>query len=285
MMLSGHAPFAPNGTGPAENKKIHARAAKGDLSSLDTWVNVTDEAKDLIRKTVVVDPNARLDVKGVRKHMWFGRYKQELEDLYEHACARWERRTQPVEWIEEVDTGTHGKIVSRHVGEHPEAAITTHLPSLHLSPRKRQRLQMIAEEGEGISSLVEDSRNTIESYISRIRIDSRANLIPDSQPHTKTANMETLNHKQGDNYQFTLIQDEIHNLVSCEQKGWERATSFAKKVEEKRDKIIGDRPDRWDSYGEKRYHDGMSKGLRVGVPTSSTNGTLGKKRFRREVMV
>ena len=87
---------------------IHARARRCDLSSLETnpaFATVSLEAKDLIRKLIVVNPAARLDVRGVRKHCWLARHHQILEDLYRRACDGWQPTCESREWIEEKDFG------------------------------------------------------------------------------------------------------------------------------------------------------------------------------------
>ncbi|KAF8463678.1 kinase-like domain-containing protein, partial [Kalaharituber pfeilii] len=88
MMLAGQQPFALNGTGPTENKNVHDRALRCDLSSLEAdpiWAEVSDYAKDLIRNLIVVDADGRLDVSVIRRHPWFSRYTDDLVPLYYRA--------------------------------------------------------------------------------------------------------------------------------------------------------------------------------------------------------
>ena len=174
-MLYGQPPFAPNGTEPSEAKNIHAMALKCDLSSLDTdasWQDASQEVKDLIRKTIVVDPLKRLDIGGVRRHPWFNRYREELEELYKHACHCWTRRESPVEWIEIVE-GVDGRVINRTLGENPTTPTT---PRGYQHKREQHRsspLQTIAEPDE-------NGRSGLEENIDRFRIDSAAGCMVDS---------------------------------------------------------------------------------------------------------
>lgn len=174
-MLYGQPPFAPNSTEPSESKNIHAMALKCDLSSLDTdaaWRDASHEVKDLIRKTIVVDPLKRLDIGGVRRHPWFDRYREELGELYKHACHDWVRRESPVEWIDIVE-GSEGKVVNRTLGESFAAPIPF---GGYQHEREHQQpipLQVVAESDE-------NSRSGLENGIGRFRIDSAAGCVMDS---------------------------------------------------------------------------------------------------------
>lgn len=160
MVLYGHAPFAPNGTGPAENKAIEARARKCDLSSLDRDQEVSSEVKDLMRKTIVVDPTKRLDAKAAKGHAWFKRYTAELEALYKKACIGWKEREVPVEWVDVVEGGQ--KIV-------PNKRKSDYFSGKHKLPRKPS-LEIITELDE----------SAIEENMGNFRIDSPFEYVEDS---------------------------------------------------------------------------------------------------------
>lgn len=232
MMLCGQQLFAPNGTGSLENKKIHERAVKCDLSSLDTdpmWIDKSVEAKDLVRKTVVVEQLKRLDTKSIKRHSWFDRYREELEDLYNRACAGWKRRDTPVEWLDVVE-GQNGRVVHKtvagvaqasphFVGNHPQSKV--HWPS---------KLQMIVESDE-----VDEQK--VEKAMGKFRIDSSPKYVKDSCG-TVDGDVEMADTREVAKYNPPVdeAEDELHHIVSAEQTGWRSAKVFAEKVAETRKK-------------------------------------------------
>ncbi|KAF8430343.1 kinase-like domain-containing protein [Tirmania nivea] len=238
MMLCGQQPFAPNGTGPLETKKIHERAKKCDLNSLDIdpmWMDKSEEAKDLIRKTVVVEPLKRLDTKSIRRHPWFDRYREELEDLYNRACAGWEKRDTPVEWLDIVE-GQSGRVVHRIV-----AGVSQSSPHFEGNPPQRKvhrpsKLQMIVESDEMDEQRVEES-------MGKFRIDSGTKYAEDPYG-TGDADVEIADSSDGVKYippGGGSEEDELHYVVSAEQKGWKSAKVFAEKVAETRVRVRGGR--------------------------------------------
>lgn len=66
ILLCGFPPFYDD-----NNAKLFAQIKSGKFSyPKEYWKNVTEEAKDLINRLLVVDPAARLDAKGVLAHKW-----------------------------------------------------------------------------------------------------------------------------------------------------------------------------------------------------------------------
>ncbi|KAF8431504.1 kinase-like domain-containing protein [Terfezia claveryi] len=233
MMLCGQQPFAPNGTGPLETKKIHERAKKCNLNSLDIdpiWMDKSEEAKDLIRKTVVVEPLKRLDTKSIRKHPWFDRYREELEDLYKRACAGWKKRDTPVEWLDVVE-GQNGRVVHKSV-----AGVSQMSPHFVGNPpqgkvHRRSKLQVIVESDEM------EGQN-MEETMGKVRIDSDPKYVADSYD-TGDGDVEMEDSSRGVKHISPVDGDEedkLHHVVSAQQKGWRSAKGFAEKVAETRRK-------------------------------------------------
>jgi calcium/calmodulin-dependent protein kinase I len=66
ILLCGFPPFYDD-----NNAKLFAQIKSGRFHyPKDYWHNVSDDAKDLINKLLVVDPALRLDAKGVLNHKW-----------------------------------------------------------------------------------------------------------------------------------------------------------------------------------------------------------------------
>jgi len=233
MMLCGQQPFAPNGTGPSETKKIHQRAKKCNLNSLDIdpmWRDKSEEAKDLIRKTVVVDPLKRLDTKSIRKHPWFDRYKKELEALYNRACAGWKKRDTPVEWLDVVE-GQNGRVVHKTVAGGSQTSPHFARNPLQSKVHRPSKLQKIVESDE-----VDEPK--VEETIRKFRIDSGLKCVEDSYG-TGDRDVEMADSSGGVKHIPPVDsdeEDELHHLVSAEQKGWKSAKVFAENVAEIRKK-------------------------------------------------
>lgn len=77
-MLSGRTPFA---TGPEDTPNmILKRIGEGSiLLSGGTWENISDPAKDLLRRMLHIDPSRRLSAAQVLQHSWL-RHKSSLTD-------------------------------------------------------------------------------------------------------------------------------------------------------------------------------------------------------------
>ena len=252
MMLSGEQPFAPNGTGPSETKKIHERAKKCDLNSLDIdpmWTDKSEEAKDLIRKTVVVEPLKRLDTKNIRRHPWFNRYREELEDLYNRACAGWKKRDIPVEWLDVVE-GQNGRVVHKTI-----AGVSQTSPHFTGNPLPRKvhqpsKLQIVMESDEVdehkkveetiMESDEVDEHKKVEETIGKFRIESGPKCVEDSYG-SGDGDVEMADSSGGVKHNLPVGSDvgsdeegELHHIVSAQQKGWKSAKVFAEKVAETR---------------------------------------------------
>lgn len=76
MLLGGYPPFYE----PDDNQKnMYRRILIAEYEfHPDYWSNVSDEAKDLIRKLLTVDPALRINVDQVLQHPWFNKPKESL---------------------------------------------------------------------------------------------------------------------------------------------------------------------------------------------------------------
>lgn len=69
ILLAGYPPFHDNSE-PAMFQKIR----KGDFNFNDpAWDDVSEDAKDLIRNLIVIDPNQRLSADEALQHRWIKR--------------------------------------------------------------------------------------------------------------------------------------------------------------------------------------------------------------------
>ncbi|KAI8807363.1 kinase-like domain-containing protein [Cladochytrium replicatum] len=84
-MLSGELPF-----GNSDDPDLAARVSTGafSFSNVQRWATVTDEAKDLIKRLLVVDPAHRLDIEGVLSHLWILDQRPVLEKLYRRLLTK-----------------------------------------------------------------------------------------------------------------------------------------------------------------------------------------------------
>jgi serine/threonine protein kinase len=87
-MLSGTLPFGNE----ADQGTLVARIRAGEYGFAGgVWEGgapVSAEARDLIARCLVVDPEARITVKGMLAHPWIARQRALLEELYERAMRR-----------------------------------------------------------------------------------------------------------------------------------------------------------------------------------------------------
>ena len=66
ILLSGMIPFDSNC-----NKDLYNKIKKGEYSlDIEPWENVSDSAKDLVRKLLIVNPAERFTAKDVLQHQW-----------------------------------------------------------------------------------------------------------------------------------------------------------------------------------------------------------------------
>ena len=68
MLLSGHQPFRDNSNQMLQEKIV---AGKYEPMTGPRWHGVSDDAKDLVVKLLVVDPDLRLGAEDVLHHKWF----------------------------------------------------------------------------------------------------------------------------------------------------------------------------------------------------------------------
>eukprot|EP00180_Rhodochaete_pulchella_P000869 Plantae.Rhodophyta-Rhodochaete_pulchella.ctg17042.p1 GENE.Plantae.Rhodophyta-Rhodochaete_pulchella.ctg17042~~Plantae.Rhodophyta-Rhodochaete_pulchella.ctg17042.p1 ORF type:complete len:172 (-),score=29.45 Plantae.Rhodophyta-Rhodochaete_pulchella.ctg17042:3-518(-) len=69
ILLSGYHPFDPEGDYPPEQVKALARQGLYNLKD-PVWDDISDEAKDLVQKLIIVDPEKRLDAAQILEHPW-----------------------------------------------------------------------------------------------------------------------------------------------------------------------------------------------------------------------
>lgn len=69
ILLSGFHPFDPEGDYPPEQVKALARQGLFNLKD-PVWKTISDEAKDLVCKCIVVDPEERYDADQILAHPW-----------------------------------------------------------------------------------------------------------------------------------------------------------------------------------------------------------------------
>ena len=69
ILLSGTPPFYEE-----DNFKLfeQIKSCKYDFE-VETWDNVSDEAKDFVAQILVADPNKRITIDEMRKHPWMGK--------------------------------------------------------------------------------------------------------------------------------------------------------------------------------------------------------------------
>ncbi|VBB34831.1 unnamed protein product [Acanthocheilonema viteae] len=68
-MLSGETPFATSENDSPQ--KILKRVGEGKYSlNGETWINISDQAKDLVQHLLHVDPSKRISVKQILTHPW-----------------------------------------------------------------------------------------------------------------------------------------------------------------------------------------------------------------------
>lgn len=67
LLLSGNHPFYTKSSNLSE---LFEKVTNGDYDFLDDWCNVSDEAKNFIRKLLVVDPNERLSAGKALANSW-----------------------------------------------------------------------------------------------------------------------------------------------------------------------------------------------------------------------
>jgi len=65
ILLCGYAPFAAKTTLGLEKK-----VARGNFAFDEEWESVSDDAKDLVKKLLTMNPNERLSAEGALKHTW-----------------------------------------------------------------------------------------------------------------------------------------------------------------------------------------------------------------------
>lgn len=70
ILLSGFHPFDPEGDYPPEQVKALARQGLYNLKD-PVWDDISEEAKDLVQRLIVVDPDARYDSQQILDHPWF----------------------------------------------------------------------------------------------------------------------------------------------------------------------------------------------------------------------
>jgi len=68
-MLAGHQPFT------GQNRHVlYKRIARGKYTMRGKrWVNVSEDAKDLVRRLLVLQPEKRLDWNGIKQHAWIAK--------------------------------------------------------------------------------------------------------------------------------------------------------------------------------------------------------------------
>lgn len=70
VTLCGYHPFDPTGSLPVPEIKARARSATFDFEG-EEWASVSPMAKDLLKRTIARDPEARLDSVRMLTHPWF----------------------------------------------------------------------------------------------------------------------------------------------------------------------------------------------------------------------
>mmetsp|Transcript_146266 Transcript_146266/g.354981 ORF Transcript_146266/g.354981 Transcript_146266/m.354981 type:complete len:369 (+) Transcript_146266:87-1193(+) len=70
ILLSGFHPFDPEGDYPPEQVKALARQGLYNLKD-PVWDDISEEAKDLVQRLIVVDPEARYSAQEILDHRWF----------------------------------------------------------------------------------------------------------------------------------------------------------------------------------------------------------------------
>ncbi|KAJ3384011.1 Checkpoint kinase 2 [Lobulomyces angularis] len=80
VMLTGQFPFGSD----EDQRTLFMRIKKADFSFIQEsiWSTVSDNAKDLIKKLLVVDPHIRLDVEESLHHPWICEQRELLDKLY-----------------------------------------------------------------------------------------------------------------------------------------------------------------------------------------------------------
>ena len=78
ILLSGTPPFYHE-----DNFELFEIIKKGEYDfGAPAWKEVSAEAKDLIKKLLVIDPNNRITAKGIREHAWItGNYTKKNSNL------------------------------------------------------------------------------------------------------------------------------------------------------------------------------------------------------------
>jgi 5'-AMP-activated protein kinase catalytic alpha subunit len=84
-MLCGYLPFEDQKTSDLYKKILNAEYTPPDFLS--------DEAKDMIARIFVTDPNERIDIEQIRKHPWYQLHRPET--LSFHVCPPAVQRTRP----------------------------------------------------------------------------------------------------------------------------------------------------------------------------------------------
>lgn len=86
ILLAGYPPFHDNSE-PAMFQKIR----KGDFNFDDpAWDDVSEDAKDLIRNLIVIDPSKRLSADEALQHRWIKRREPSRKVLrIDKVCGGW----------------------------------------------------------------------------------------------------------------------------------------------------------------------------------------------------
>jgi serine/threonine protein kinase len=71
VLISGYHPFDPEGEISDEDMQFRINQGQYDFDD-EVWTDISDDAKDLIRKCLQVAPENRLDVYGLLGHKWIG---------------------------------------------------------------------------------------------------------------------------------------------------------------------------------------------------------------------
>lgn len=76
ILLCGVEPFRPDDESYIDDAKIMANIIKGTFTESYSWSKISNSAKDLIKRMLVVDPKDRLKIEDVMNHEWLVNFRK-----------------------------------------------------------------------------------------------------------------------------------------------------------------------------------------------------------------
>ncbi len=200
-MLCGNFPFED-----VSNDNLYRKIIKGKF---DIPKSISKDAKDLINKILVVNPNKRINIKDIKKHPWVLNYLEKnknFESIFKNIGLDMGKYVIPIDEDIVNEINNKYKVEKVQIRKNILYNIVNDISTLYyliLNKKSKDGIKSIADMKSDIfENYIKDKNNLLSSYNNNINnVFNKRKYGPDEQKEKSLENKDSNNIKNNDNNQ------------------------------------------------------------------------------------